>query len=309
MNQNSGAIFLAGPTACGKSALALRLAEALGGAIVNADSMQVYRELRVLTARPSEADEARAPHFLYGALSVTEACSVGRWLDLTEQALAEISERGLRPILVGGTGLYFKAISEGLAEVPAISPEVREQAREMQRTLGPEGLHAELAARDRVMAGRLAPGDTQRVARAWEVIEDTGTSLAEWQSRPPAPPLLAAAGTSRFVLDPPREEIYARCEARLDAMIDGGALDEAAALEAMGLDPALPAARALGVPELRRHVRGEIALEEALAAAKTATRRYAKRQMTWFRNQTAGWIHISKQDSESIVNEIFAYIC
>ena len=280
-------VVVAGPTASGKSALALALADELGGTVINADSMQVYRELRILTNRPGPDQETRAPHRLYGVMSVAEACSAARWRDLALAAIAETGAAGRLPILAGGSGLYIRALIDGLSPVPGIPADVRAAARARHAEIGGAAFHAELAARDPEMAARLAPGDSQRLIRACEVIEATGESLAAWQRRPPQGgaydgPVLT------LVLAPPREVLYRACDARFITMVERGALDEVRALVGLGLDPALPAMTALGVPELSRHLAGEMALDDAIAAAQKATRRYAKRQLTWLRHQTAG---------------------
>ncbi|MCG8689639.1 MAG: tRNA (adenosine(37)-N6)-dimethylallyltransferase MiaA [Minwuiales bacterium] len=301
-------ILLAGPTASGKSALALAIAEEFGGIVVNADSMQVYRELRVLTARPTPEEEARVPHRLYGVLSAAEACSAGRWRDMALAAIAAAHRAGQVPIVVGGTGLYFRVLTEGLAPVPPVPEAVRAAARAAFARLGEDRFRAALAARDPVMAARLKPGDRQRLIRAYEVIEATGTSLADWQSLPPEGPGLAGPAFT-LVMEPERQILYARCDARLDRMIAEGALDEVRGLMDLGLDPDLPAMKALGVPDLGRHLAGEIDLETAVSRAKTQTRRYAKRQGTWFRNQIRDGFVVSAQDLESLKKEIFPKIC
>ena len=301
------AILIAGPTASGKSALALRLAEAVGGAVINADSMQVYRELRILTARPTPADEARVPHRLYGVLPVSEACSVGRWLTLARDAIAAARASGRVPIVVGGTGLYLRTLTEGLAPVPDIPAEIRSAARRLHADLGGPAFHARLALRDPVMAARLRPSDPQRLIRAYEVIEATDESLADWQCRPSALPVLDQPWHG-VLLDPPRSLIYDRCNRRLEAMLAEGALDEVRALADLALDPALPAMKAVGVAPLLSHIRGEIPRSAALAAAQTATRRYAKRQYTWFRHKMLSWQRYSAKDSESFFEKIFPII-
>jgi tRNA dimethylallyltransferase len=282
------AILIAGPTASGKSALALALAEKLGGVIVNADSMQVYRDLRTMTARPSVAEEARVPHRLYGHVDAAENYSVGRWLTDAEAALAEVSREGRLPIVVGGTGLYFKALTQGLSAVPSIPADLRAAMRARLATEGPEALHAELAARDPASAERIRPPDGVRIVRALEVLAATGRSLTDWH-RVGMQPVLAPATTTRIFLDVPRAELSARIETRFDAMLASGALDEVRALAARGLDPLLPAMKAHGVPWLIRHLRGEIALGEAADGGKADTRRYTKRQATWFRHQLPDW--------------------
>ncbi|MCA8931742.1 MAG: tRNA (adenosine(37)-N6)-dimethylallyltransferase MiaA [Rhodospirillaceae bacterium] len=274
-------LVVAGPTASGKSALAADLAEELGGVVINADSMQVYRDLAILTARPDAAALARVPHRLYGVIDGAEACSAARWRDLAQVEIAKAQAAGLLPIVVGGTGLYLRALTGGLAPVPAIPSEIRAEALAMVETQGLAALRADLARRDPEMAGRLRPSDRQRLIRAWEVVVATGRSLAQWQADP-APPGPAA----RWVIVlPERAGLYAACNARLHAMVAAGALEEVRRLAARGLDPDLPAMKALGVPDLAAHLRGEVTLEAAIAAAQQATRRYAKRQTTWLRTQ------------------------
>ncbi|MCG8563089.1 MAG: tRNA (adenosine(37)-N6)-dimethylallyltransferase MiaA [Hyphomicrobiales bacterium] len=301
------AILIAGPTASGKSAVALALARRLGGAVINADSMQVYRELSVLTARPSAAEEAVAPHRLYGFVPAAERYSVGRWLVDVRVALDDVAAEGLLPIVTGGTGLYFKALLEGLSPVPDVPEAVRERWRALTaERSGPE-LHGMLAERDPVMAARLRPSDRQRLVRALEVLDATGRSLADWQATP-GEPALAAADTARLVVAPPRDALYARIDARFDRMLAEGALDDVARLRDLGLAPDLPAMRALGVRALMAHLAGEAGLEEAAARAKTETRRYAKRQMTWLRGNMISWEWYGTQDSERISQEMFAIV-
>ena len=282
------AILIAGPTASGKSGAGLELAARFGGTVINADSMQVYSELRLLTARPSEADEARVPYRLYGTVPAAEAYSVGRWLGDVAGAMAEAHKEGRLPILVGGTGLYFKALTEGLAPVPDIPAEIRAHWRERSEQLGRNSLHAELAARDPAMAARVSPADPQRIVRALEVIDATGVSLAEWQGGN-AMPLLAPGDALRLVIAPEREPLYATIDARFDRMIEDGALDEVRAFLGLELDPGLPAMRAHGVRELAAYLSGALTREEAVANAKTESRRYAKRQMTWLRRFMSDW--------------------
>jgi tRNA dimethylallyltransferase len=282
------ALLIAGPTASGKSAVALALAERLRGTIINVDSMQVYRELRVLTARPSEADECRVPHRLYGTVSASEAFSVGRWLDEARAAIADARREGSVPILVGGTGLYFKALLEGLAPVPDIPAARRAYWREQSERLSAQALHRELETRDTGMAAKLRAGDSQRIVRALEVIDATGISLSDWQGAPAAP-VLDPTSVTRLVVAPEREPLYAAIDARFDRMIENGALEEVKALLALDLPDSLPAMRAHGVRELRTHLAGESDLEDAKAKAKTESRRYAKRQMTWARRYMTDW--------------------
>jgi tRNA dimethylallyltransferase len=282
------AILLAGPTASGKSAAALALASRLRGTIINADSMQVYRELSVLTARPTPDEEAASQHRLYGTVAAAEAYSVGHWLEDAARAMSEAGAEGRVPIVTGGTGLYFKALLEGLAPVPEVPPEIRGAWREQAQKVGAEGLYRELAARDPAMAARLRPSDSQRIVRALEVIDATGVSLAEWQGAPAAP-LLAPETVLRLVIAPEREALYAKIDARFDAMIEAGAVEEVRSLIAQSLDPGLPALRAHGVRELAAYLAGSVSLEQAAAKAKTETRRYAKRQMTWIRRFMQEW--------------------
>ena len=283
-------VILAGPTASGKSRLAIDIARAHGGVVINADSMQLYRELNLLTARPDADEMALVPHRLYGVVPAAEACSAARWRDMALAEIAAARDAGKLPIVVGGTGLYLRALTDGLAPVPDIPPDVRAAARALHARLGGAAFRARLAACDAESAARLAPGDTQRLIRAWEVIEATGASLAEWQRRQTGGGGLDGR-LARLVLMPPRAPLYARCDARLAAMAERGALDEVAALLGLGLAADLPAMKAVGVPELARHLAGEVDLETAIAAAQQATRRYAKRQLTWFRHQMAAdWV-------------------
>lgn len=281
-------ILIAGPTASGKSALAIALAERLGGVVVNADSMQVYRDLRVITARPSPEDEARVPHRLYGHVDAAENYSVGRWCRDVAGVLDEIRAAGRLPILVGGTGLYFKALTTGLAAVPPIPPEIREDVRGRLASDGIAPLYAELLQLDPQTAHRLMPADRSRITRALEVFKATGRSLSDWH-RDGMPPILDTAGTAKVFLTCERAELVKRIEARFGGMLAAGARDEVRALAARGLDPTLPAMKAHGVPWLIRHLRGEIDLAAAAAGAIMDTRRYAKRQLTWFRNQMKDW--------------------
>ena len=291
------AVLIAGPTASGKSAAALELALETGGAVINADSMQVYRQAPILTAQPSAADKARAPHLLYGQVSAHELYSVGRWREDAAKALAEAREAGRLPIFVGGTGMYFMALTEGLADIPATPAEVREDARALLDDIGVEALHARLAERDPLTAGKLRSSDPQRVLRAYEVFEATGTPLAEWQEKPAAP-LLDKSKIAGFVLDMPRETLRARIAARFEAMLEQGGLDEARALE--WLDPALPAAKLLGLRPLQALAAGRLSQAEALDGAVTATRQFAKRQMTWFRHRMPHYIWFDPLQSNII---------
>jgi tRNA dimethylallyltransferase len=284
-------ILVAGPTASGKSALALALAEKFGAEIVNADSMQVYRDLRVITARPSVEEEQRVPHRLYGHVDALENFSVGRWCEEAAAALAATRRSARAVVMVGGTGLYFSALTRGIAAVPPIPADVREEVRERLASKGVAPLYAELKERDPAKAARLRPGDRARIARALEVVQATGRSLLNWHEDN-KPPGLDAAGAAKIFLMPDRDELLRRIDTRFDAMMAAGALDEVRALAARNLNPNLPAMKAHGVPWLVRHLNGEIALEQAVEEAKRDTRRYTKRQATWFRNQLAdfAWV-------------------
>ncbi len=283
------ALIVAGPTASGKSALALELAERFRGTIINADAMQVYRELRVLTARPTPEDEARVPHALYGIRAATEAGSVAWW---REAALAEMDtahHRGRLPILAGGGGMYFATLTDGLAQIPDAGPAARAEARSLLKQIGPAALHARLAQHDPRTASGLRPTDSQRIARAWEVWRGTGTGLAAWQATKAQP---ASWRFAAILLDPPRTELRAAIRRRFAGMLAGGALEEVRSLMALGLDPDLPIMRAHGVRELAAHLHGEISLEEAGRRIELVTGQYTKRQATWFRHhRLAAHVH------------------
>jgi tRNA dimethylallyltransferase len=294
------AVLIAGPTASGKSALALALAKELGGTIINADSMQVYRNLRIITARPTSEEEACVPHLLYGHVDAAETYSTGRWCVDVSAALREAQGGGRLPIVVGGTGLYFKALTHGLAAVPPTPAEVRSHVRARLREEGIAALHSELRERDPSTAQRLMPGDRARVMRALEVILSTGRTLSDWQHEAMTPALDACSAVAVF-LDVPRQELYARIDARFEAMLAAGALDEARALRARSLDPALPAMKAHGVPWLIRHLDGEIDLAAAAEGAKRDTRRYTKRQMTWFRHQLPDWPWVAPERARETI--------
>ncbi|WP_068874735.1 MULTISPECIES: tRNA (adenosine(37)-N6)-dimethylallyltransferase MiaA [unclassified Phenylobacterium] len=291
----TGRIWLiAGPTASGKSALGQELARSTGGEIVNADSMQLYAGLSVITAGPTADELAAAPHHLFGTVDPADGWSVGRWLRAASDIIADVGARGRDAIVVGGTGLYFSALTKGLAEIPEIPAEVRHAAAAEFEAMGEEAFRSRLATVDPAAATRIEVGDRQRLTRAWEVHAATGVCLTDHQAR--ASGGLPAGSWTAVALEPPREALYARCDARLEAMIATGALDEVRALMARGLDPALPAMKAVGVRELAAHLRGETNLPTALAAAQQETRRYAKRQMTWMRGQMAGWPRIDAAD-------------
>lgn len=283
------AVLIAGPTASGKSALALALAERLGGVVVNADSMQIYAGLRILTARPSPEEEARAPHRLYGHVDPARAFSVVDWLAEAEKVLAEIRAAGRVPIFVGGTGLYFEALTRGLAMVPDIAAEVRAHWRAEAERLGAAGLHAALTLRDPVMAERLRPSDTQRLTRALEVVEATGRSLAAWQAMPNSEPPVRPERATRIVLEPERAVLHARIAARFRQMVAQGAVEEAAAFAARGLAADRPATRAIGVAALAEVAAGRTSLAAGVERGIVETRQYAKRQSTWFRGRMGDW--------------------
>jgi tRNA dimethylallyltransferase len=280
------AVLIAGPTASGKSAAALALAEHIGGVVINADSMQVYREAPILTAQPSAADKVRAPHLLYGHVDVREVYSVGRWRDDAIAALDQARAMNRVPIFVGGTGLYFTALTDGLAAIPAIPAPIRDAARALLDEIGVEALHARLAAADPLTASRLRATDPQRTLRAWEVLQATGRPLAQWQDAPTTP--LLTGRVAAFVLDPPRAALRARIARRFEQMVDAGGLEEAVALA--DIDPALPSAKLLGLRPLQALAAGQLGRGRALEIAITATRQFAKRQMTWFRHRMPHYI-------------------
>jgi tRNA dimethylallyltransferase len=291
-------VIIAGPTASGKSALAHDLAAAFGGTIINADALQVYRDLPILTSWPDAEARTRVPHRLYGWLDASERGSAGRWREASLGEIAAAHRAGRLPFVVGGTGLYLRALRDGLAAIPPIPLDIRAEAAALYGELGGEGFRARLALLDPEAASRLPAADQHRLARAFEVVRATGAPIGTWQRRQvePAPYRFAS-----ILLMPPREGLYAACDCRFERMIAAGALAEAEFLEARGLAPDLPAMKAVGLPELRRHLRGEISLEEAVALATRATRRYAKRQMTWFRHQMTAELVLAEQYSESLL--------
>jgi tRNA dimethylallyltransferase len=278
------AVLIAGPTASGKSALALELAQRVNGVVINADSMQVYRDLRIITARPTNAEMAKARHRLYGHVDAAELYSAGRWLRDAEREIAEARADGRLAVVIGGTGLYFSALLRGLSAVPEVSAEVRAQIRELAVENDNAALHAMLAKRDTRTAGEIRVSDRQRILRALEVFEATGTGLADWRDEPGKPALKQDEYDAIF-LQVDREVLGERIDARFDQMLAEGALDEVKKLNARNLDPRMPAMKAHGVPWLIKHLDGEMSLEEAAAQGKRDTRQYAKRQETWFRNQ------------------------
>ena len=288
-------ILIAGPTASGKSALALGLARRFNGAVINADSQQIFRDWRILSARPSPDDEAGTPHFLYGHVALDTDYSVGAWLRDLTAALEQCRTRALTPIITGGTGLYFKALTQGLAPIPPIPPQIRAQGEVELEHLGLAQFAAALALRDPETVATLDQSNPMRLLRAWEVLQATGTGLAEWHCAT-APPLLALDQVTAFTLTPPRDWLNARCEARFDVMLDAGVLGEVARVMARNLDPSLPGMKAVGAPELIAHLAGALSLDQAITQAKTATRRYAKRQLTWARNQMFHWHALSSHN-------------
>lgn len=305
-SRRTAVIVVAGPTASGKSALALDLAAQLDGCVINADSMQVYNDLHLLTARPSASDIAHVPHSLYGMLPGSEVCSAGRWLDMAAAEITACRASGTVPILCGGTGLYLKAMLEGLSPIPPIHPEVRMAARSLMVKLGNEAFHAELAKLDPVAAKRLNVGDTQRLVRAFEVMEGTGRPIGDWQNEPAVRAIEADFFT--ILVEPQRDILYSRCDQRFDQMMDYGALEEARTLLYENLPADAPVMKVLGVPELRSHLIDDVPLAEAIAKAKQSTRNFAKRQGTWFKGQLRADLTIPTQYSESLRIEIFTIV-
>lgn len=301
-DERIGAVLIAGPTASGKSALGIKLAQALGGVVINADSMQVYRDLRIITARPTREEEAQAPHRLYGHVDAAVNFSVGRYVADAVEVIRTLE--GKVPIFVGGTGLYFKALTEGLSNIPAVPDEVREQVRKESEGVETSDLHRLLKERDPETAGTLRPSDRLRVQRALEIFAATGRPLVSFHgSRQPGP--LSGTPLVRLFLDPEREELRRRIDRRFLTMMEQGALDEVRRLGERQLDPMLPAMRAHGVPGLLAHLRGKVGLEEAIARGQGDTRRYAKRQFTWFRHQLPDWAWVSpEQGFDAVMTQV-----
>ena len=283
--------LIAGPTASGKSRLALDMAAKTGAVIINADSQQLYADLRILSARPSVEDEARAEHRLYGVADAAESWSVGRWTRAVMPLLEELTAQDRPALLVGGTGLYFNALTRGLADIPAVPDAVRDTVQAAYDLEGEAAFRRRLAEVDPTAAVAITPGDRQRLIRALAVAQATGRSLSDWKAD--TKPLLAPGSYEALVVEPPRDRLYAACDARVSQMIQNGALDEVRALLARNLDPTLPAMKAVGVPELAAHLSGATTLDQAVAAIRLSTRHYAKRQLTWFRNQTSDWARVS----------------
>ncbi len=300
------AVLIAGPTASGKSALGLALAERLDGEIINADSMQVYGDLRIVTARPSLEEEERAPHHLYGHMSADKVYSTGQWLSDAVAAIDQVQARGKVPIILGGTGLYFRALTEGFVDVPGIPDEVRVATRSEVDEIGPVAAHQLLKAADPDWAAQVHENDPQRIARGLEVFRATGRPLSDWQADPVEAPDLGCL--CKIVLEPDRDWLIERIHRRFRLMVEAGALEEVEALLQQNIAPTLPAMKALGVPELGAHLADEISLEEAIEAASIKSRQYAKRQSTWFRQQMISWNRVSAQDLESQITKIFSFI-
>lgn len=284
LEDNWDAILITGPTASGKSALALKLAAEAGGVVINADSMQVYDTLRVVTARPSDDEMQGVPHYLYGHVPARATYSTGEWLREIESLLAELKAENRLPVIIGGTGLYFKALTGGLSEMPVIPDSIRADLRERERVEGAEVLHAELDKRDPAVAAKLNPQDGQRIVRALEVLEATGQSIADFQRRS-GPMIVDPEKARKIVVLPERSLLHDRINRRFALMMDQGAVEEVQALLAQNLPPEMPAMKAIGVSQIAAMLRGEISREQVVELASAATRQYAKRQMTWFRNQ------------------------
>lgn len=304
-------LVVAGPTASGKSALGIAITEKVQGTIINADSMQVYRDLRVLTARPTDDEMLRVPHRLYGVLDGAVHGTAAVWVDLARQAIAETVAEGRVPILLGGTGMYLRSLFEGLAEIPPIPAEIRAAARRRLAEEGAAGLHAALALADPATAASLKPGDSQRLVRAWEVLQATGRGLTAWQATPAGPGL--PNPVFRLLLRPPRDRLYARIDRRFEGMIAAGALAEASAVLArIDLPADAPMRKAHGLPELIQYLKGEISLDEAVRVGQLNTRHYAKRQTTWFRHQFSPDLVVEKdlgqQENFNLEAEIFPFI-
>lgn len=307
MDDLSPVVIIAGPTASGKTELAQKAAELFNGEVVNADSMQVYADLRILTARPTDAEMGGVPHHLFGCLPASERCSAGKWLEMASNAIRDIHQRGRVPVIAGGTGLYLKALTDGLAEVPEINSEIVDGVSAHYDGIGGEKFLSELRAVDPAAADKLPPTDRQRLIRAAAVFAQTGRTLSDWQAEQPDQPGYPADYITVFLM-PPRDEMYAAIDARFDRMMELGALDEAREFKMLGLAPDLPAMRAVGVAELLRHLDGDMDLETAVSKAKTASRQLAKRQMTWFRRQIRTDLIVDEKFSERDGEKIFSFI-
>ena len=299
-------LVIAGPTASGKSGLAVKIAESFAGVVINADSMQVYGQVPILTAQPSAEAQRLAPHRLYGVIPPEQVCSAGRWRGLAAEQCEAAWLTGRLPLLVGGSGLYIRSLLQGLSPIPDIPQEVRDETRALFLELGNELFHQRLAARDPLTAAKLDPSNSQRLMRAWEVLTATGKSLAAWQAEPRQGAV--AAEHAVITLTPPRQQLYDSCDERLRMMLDNGALGEVAALLECKLDGALPVMKALGVADFAAYLQGDCDLAAALARAQQATRNYAKRQLTWFRYQIIPQMQINEKFSESMIDKIFSFI-
>ncbi len=307
MASGAPVVVIGGPTASGKSALALALAERLDGVVINADAMQLYDALTLITARPGAESLARAPHRLFGIAAADDPYSAGRWRRRAAAEIEAVQRTARLPIVVGGTGLYLRALTRGLAAVPPVDPELRGRLRAALAECGSEAMHRMLCERDPAGAAAIRPTDPQRILRALEVLEATGEPLRAWHARQAETPPEGWT-VKRILLMPGRDVAYAACEERFDRMIAAGAVEEARAVDAMGLDPTLPAMKAVGLAPLLAHCRGALGFAEAVAAGKRDTRRYARRQMTWFRNRPEPGHVVPAQYSESILPEIFSFV-
>ncbi|KLN62618.1 tRNA delta(2)-isopentenylpyrophosphate transferase [Kiloniella spongiae] len=306
INDKPKVIVITGPTASGKSALGVDAALALDGEIINADSMQIYKELDVITARPDKESLEKVPHRLYGTIPGSGKCSVEQWRTMAIGEIDEVHGLGKVPILVGGTGMYIRALEKGIAEVPDIPDTVREKGRTLLAQIGGEAFKAELSLLDPEMGAKLNSGDSQRLARAWEVATHTGKSLLHWQRE--AEGKVPDYDFIRFALVPPREDLYDNCNKRFEIMLDQGGLKEVEDLLALSLDPSLPIMKALGVPELTEYIQGKASLENAISRAQQNTRRYAKRQMTWIRTQYNDARTVNEKYSERLQGDFFNFI-
>lgn len=301
-------IVIAGPTASGKSALAVDLAESIAGVVINADSMQVYRGVEILTSAPDAKMRARVPHRLFGELNPDRHCSAGEWRDLAIAEIQVAHEAGQVPIVAGGTGLYLRTLMTGIAQMPSIPKNIRERVRASLARDGSAALHERLRHVDPVTAGRLSAHDGQRICRALEVLEATGRNLTDWQREGSRPTDLRGLKFLTILLMPPRDELYPACDARFCQMLENGALDEARRLSELALDPALPVMKALGVPQLLRHLKGELTLDDARRLGQQATRHYVKRQLTWFNHQIVANVVVKSQYNERVWGKIFPKI-
>ncbi len=290
-------ILLAGPTASGKSALALKIAQETDAVIINADSMQVYRELPIITAQPTPEERIIVPHLLYGCIAASEPFSVGTWLAMAKQEIDAAIATNRTPIITGGTGLYFKCLTKGIAHIPSISCKTKEKSINIMKDIGNISFYTMLSEKDPAFAATLSPGNTQRLLRAWEVWAETGIPFSEWQRRKHE----AYYEPERFAgyfLNPERQDVYERINRRFSRMLENGALEEVRRLMGMELSPRLPSMKAHGVPELTRYLQGKTSLEDAISKAQQHTRNYAKRQCTWFRHQLPEFTWLSKNYSE-----------